>query len=115
MTEANVFLALFVAAALTLGLWLSGFLTQRAMFKVIEIFCRSNALKVQKAKTIEELELTPPDFFQRLTQMRDYKPYALKILIQRGIVNRTLDGKLYLLEEKLNSDIRCNDLSVLPR
>jgi hypothetical protein len=115
MTEASVIFALFAAGFLTLALWLSAFLTQRAMFKVIEIFCRNNALRAQNAKTIEELDLTPPDFFQRITQMRDYKPHALKILIQQGIVKTTLDGKLYLMEEKLNPDIRCNDLSVLPR
>ena len=46
--------------------------------------------------------------------MRDYKPQALKILIKQGIVNRTLDGKLYLLEEKLDPDIRYNYLP-LPR
>ncbi len=115
MTEASVIFALFAAGALTLALWLSAFLTQRAIFKVIEIFCRNNALRIQYAKTIEELDLTPPDFLQRLTQMRDYKPYALKILIQQGIVNRTQDGKLYLSEEKLNPDIRCNGLSVLPQ
>jgi len=71
-------------------------------------------LSRQTAKTIEELGLTPPDFLQRLTHLRDYKPQALKILIKQGIVNRTLDGKLYLLEEKLDPDIRYNYLP-LPR
>jgi hypothetical protein len=115
MTEASVIFALLAAAALTLSLWLSAYLTHRAVLKVIGIFCRNKALRFQDAKTIEELELTPPNLLQRVTQMRDYKPYALKILTGQGIINRTPDGKLYLSEEKLNPNMRCNDLLVLPR
>ncbi len=115
MTEASVIFALITAAVFTFALWMSAFLTHRAMFKVIGAFCRNKALKAQNAKTIEELELTPPDLMQRLTQMRDYKPIALNILIQQGVVNKTLDGKLYLLEEKLNLNLRCGDLSTFPQ
>ena len=111
MTVEGVIFAFFMAGALTLALWLSAFLTQRAIFKVIEIFYRNNALSFRTAKTIEELGLGPPDFLERLTQLRDYKPQALKILIQQGIVKKTLDAKLYLLEEKLDPDIRSNFLS----
>jgi len=114
MMETSVIFALFMAGALTFALWLSAFLTHRAIFKIIEIFYRNNALSFKNAKTIEELGLPPPDFFQRLTQLRDYKPQALKILIKQGTVKRTLNGKLYLLEEKLDPDIRSNYLS-LPR
>ena len=115
MPAESIIFALIAAGILTFSLWLSAFMTQRAMFRVIERFCRNNALKVQGARTLDELDLNPPTFFQRLTQMRDYKPYALKILIQQGIVKTTPDGKLYLIEEKLNSDIRCGGLAVLPR
>jgi hypothetical protein len=115
MTEESILFALIIASVLTFSLWLSAFLTKRAMFKVIERFCRNNALKVQGARTLDELDLNPPSFFQRLTQMRDYKPYALKILIQQGIVKATSDGKLYLIEEKLDPGIRCGGLAVLPR
>ncbi len=112
MTLEGVVFALFTAGALTLALWLSAYLTQRAIFKVIEIFYRNDALSFQSAKTIEELGLTPPDFLQRLTQLRDYKPPALKILIRQGIVKQRPDGKLYLVEEKLNPDARANLLSL---
>ena len=115
MTVEGVLFALFTAGALTLAFWLSSFLMQRAILKVIEIFYRNNALSLQTAKTIEELGLTPPDLLQRLTHLRDYKPQALKILIKQGIVKRTRDGKLYLLEEKLDPDVRYHDLSVRSR
>ncbi len=111
MTGAEVIFVLLIAGGLTLALWLSAYLTQRAILKVIEIFYRNKALSLQDAKTIEELALTPPDFLQRLTHLRDYKPQALKILINQGIVNKTPDGRLYLLEGKLNPDIRGNFLS----
>ena len=110
MLETSMIFALFMAGALTLALWLSAFLTHRAIFKVIEIFYRNNALSFQNAKTIEELGLTSPDILQRLTQLRDYKPQALKILIKQGIVNRTPSGELYLVEKELDPDIRCKYL-----
>jgi hypothetical protein len=112
MTGTAVIFVLLIAGGLTLGFWLSAHLTQRAIFNVIEIFYRNNALSFRYAKTIEELGLTPPDFLQRVTHLRDYRPQALKILIKQGIVNKTPDEKMYLLEEKLNPDIRCNFLSL---
>ncbi len=62
MTEEGVIFALFTAGVLTFAFWLSSFLVQRAIFKVIEIFYRNNALSVQNAKTVEELGLEPPDY-----------------------------------------------------
>jgi len=105
--ENALIFSLVMTWLLGLALWISGFRTKRAIFKVIEIFCRHNALKALNARTRDELGLTPPDLLQRMTQLRDYKPYALKILIQNGIVNTTLDGKLYLVEEKMDSALRC--------
>ena len=115
MIESALIFSLVMTLLLGLALWISGFRTKRAIFKVIEIFCQHNALRALNAKTRDELGLTPPDLLQRMTQLRDYKPYALKILIQRGIVDMTLDGKLYLVEEKLDPVLRCrgNDQRVI--
>lgn len=112
MTGTDVIFVLLIAGGLTLALWLSAHLTQRAILKVIEIFYRNKALSFQNAKNLEELGLTTPDFLQRLTQMRDYKPQALKILIKQGIVNKTPDERLYLVEKKLNPGVRHNFLSL---
>jgi hypothetical protein len=82
-------------------------MVRRAIVKVINIFCQHDAVGVKNAKTVDELELKPLDFSQRLWRPRDYKPYALQILAQQGIVDMTEDGKLYVLEDKLDENLRC--------
>lgn len=79
---------------------------RRATFKVIEIFRQHNALGINDAKTVEELGLEKPDFVQRVMRGRDFKQYALQILIKRGVIYVTEDGRLYMVEEKLDQDLR---------
>jgi hypothetical protein len=88
------------------GLYIRTFLTKRAVFKVIEIFYQHNALGMNGAKTPHELGLERPDFFQRMTRLRDYKQNALQILIKEGIILENEDGRLYMVEEKLDENLR---------
>ena len=115
MTENNsrVFLFLiFMIIAFGGVLYIRTFLTRRAIFKVIKIFYQHNALGIEGAKTLHELGLERPDFFQRMTRPRDYKQYALQILIKRGIILENEDGRLYMVEERLDENLRSkrNDL-----
>ncbi len=82
--------------------------TKRAIPKVIRIFCRRNALEISNAKTTDELGLSPPDLAQEITKPPDYTQHALRVLKQGGIVSVTEDGKLYMIEEKLSENLRCN-------
>jgi hypothetical protein len=103
----RVFLILiFVIIVVGGGLYLRTFLTRRAIFKVIEIFYEHNALRKENAKTFHELGLEPPDFLQRITSRRDYKQNALQILMKQGIISENEDGRLYLVEEKLDENLR---------
>jgi hypothetical protein len=61
---------------------------------------------MNSAKTLRELGLERPDFFQRMTRRRDYKQNALQILIKRGFISEREDGRLYVLEEKLDENLR---------
>ena len=88
------------------GLYLRTYLTRRAIFKVVEIFYQKNALGMNSAKTLHELGLERPDFLQRMTRRRDYKQNALQILIKRGIISENEDGRLYMVEEKLDEGLR---------
>ena len=115
MTENNskVFLFLiFMIIAFGGVLYISTFLTRRAIFKVIKIFYQHNALWIEGAKALDELGLERLDFFQRMTRPRDYKQYALQILIKRGIILENADGRLYMVEERLDENLRSkrNDL-----
>ena len=109
MTENSirVFLILiFMILAFGGVLFIRTFFTRRAVFKVIEIFHQHNALGIYGAKTPHELGLERQDFFQRMTRPRDYKQYALQILIKRGIIFENEDGRLYMVEESLDRDLR---------
>ncbi len=96
-------------------LYIRAFLTRRAIFKVIEIFYQQNAVGIDGAKTLHELWLERPDFFQRMTRPRDYKQYALQILIKRGIIVENEDGRVYLAEERLDQDLRKKRNDLLSR
>ncbi len=95
-------------------LYIRAFFTRRAIFKVIEIFYQHDAVGIGGAKTLHELGLEPPDFFQRITRPRDYKQYALQVLVKRGFVLEKEDGKVYLAEERLDQDLRKKRNGLLP-
>jgi hypothetical protein len=73
----------------------------RALRQVVRIFRQHNAIDSKTARTVDELGLRPPGVFERMMRRRDYKPHALKILVQAEIVKATGDGRLYLSEDKL--------------
>jgi len=83
-----------------------GWLLRRAVRQVIKIFRRHNAIDATTAMSDSELGIRPQPFLRRLMQRRDYKPYALTVMMRAGVVLMTDDGKFYLSEEKLaNSNL----------
>lgn len=74
---------------------------KRAINQVVAIFERSNAHDVRSAKTIDELGLRPQTFLEGMMRMRDFKPYALQVLMKAEIVRQTDGGRLYLLRDKI--------------
>ena len=101
MTTVLIVIALvvaFILARLVIPQWL----IRRAIRQVTEIFREHYATTDLTAKTHEELHLKREDgsawvLFGR----KDYKKYALTLLIDAGFVQELEDGRLYLLEEKL--------------
>ncbi len=114
MAEIGKFLLIvaLVIIAFGGGLYIRTFLTRRAIFRVIEIFYEHDALGVYGAKTLHELGLERQDFLQRMTKPRDYKQNALQILIKEGIITVNEDGRLYMVEEKLEQNLRRGRRSV---
>ena len=108
MKEGYNLLLLPILIIIALGVIFSvyAFRGRRAMFKVIEIFRQHNALGINDAKTLQELGLEERDFAQRIMRGRDFKQYALQILIKRGVIYVTEDGRLYMVENKLDQDLR---------
>jgi len=98
----------FIVMVVALGgsLYVRTLLTRRAIFKVIEIFYQHHALGMKAAKARHELGLERPDLLQRMMRPRDYKQYALQILIKRDIILEDEEGRLYMVEERLDQNLR---------
>ena len=108
MTEYALFAYALIVVLFASVFFIPALLTRRAAFKVVKIFCRCDALDPKSAKDAEELGLNPPGFFERIGRLRDYKPYALRALKETKVVRTTRDGRLYMAEDKLDENVRCD-------
>ncbi len=96
-----IFIALLIAVPVLGIFMIPRLLLNRAIYSVIKTFRDNNAKTHERAKTMAELSLTAKPIIERFSRLRDYKPYAIKILIGADIIQATEDGKFYLSEEKL--------------
>jgi len=100
--DANALFILLIVILAILGFFvLPRMRIRRAISQVVAILERNNALDVRSAKTIDELGLRPPTFLQGMMRMRDFKPYALQILMHSEVVRQTDGGRLYLSQGRL--------------
>jgi hypothetical protein len=97
-------LVLIVVFAATF--YLRNILTKRAIVKVVKLFYQHRALRIDSAKTLRELGLEKPDIIHRLMYPRDYKQLALKLMVQKEVIQVSMDGKVYLIEDKLSDKLR---------
>lgn len=101
MSTNTLFILLIIVVAILGFFVLPRIRMKRAVNQVVAIFERKSALDLRSAKTIDELGLRPPTFLEGMMRMRDFKPYALQMLLQAGVVCQTDGGRLYLLQDKL--------------
>jgi hypothetical protein len=100
--NATAFLILLIIILAILGFFVVPRIRiRRAVKQVVAIFERNNALDARSAKTIDELRLRPRTFLEGIGRIRDFKPYAVKILMDAEVVCQTDGGRLYLLQDKL--------------
>lgn len=103
----NTVLVLIIAIGVFVGiLFIGTHRAKKAMLKIIAVFYHHNALDVKGAKTLKELGLERQDFLQRMIKPRDYKQDALQLLIKKGVINATEDGRLYMVESNLDQRLR---------
>jgi hypothetical protein len=101
MSTTALFILLLVILAV-LGVWvLPRMRIKRAINQVVAIFEHKNALDVRSARTVDELGLRPPTFLESMIRMRDFKPYALQVLMKAEVVLETDGGRLYLSQDRL--------------
>jgi hypothetical protein len=86
---------------LILAFLFAGWRTRRNAMQLIDTFRKSNAVGIKNARFPDALGLEPKRIFK--IGLRDYKPRALELLQQMGIIEKTEDGRLYLSEESLLS------------
>lgn len=101
MSTNTLFILLIIVVAILGFFVLPRIRMKRAVNQVVAIFERKSALDLRSAKTIDELGLRPPTFLEGMMRMRDFKPYALQMLLHAGVVCQTDGGRLYLLQDKL--------------
>ena len=94
---------LLIVALLAAVFFIPRFLTSRAVRVVVSIFRQHNATSPTTAATLEELGLGQKGLREKMFRSRDYKPYALRMLVQADIIRATEEGKVYLSEEALEN------------
>ena len=70
---------------------------------VVKEFRRQKAISSEHTISKTELGIISQTGINRFVNRRDYKAQALQALVQAEIVQVTEEGRLYLLEEKLES------------
>jgi len=98
-----IFLGALMMLTFLGALRIQAYLIKRALVQVIDRFRKNQCLCSLGAKTIGELGLQPPSLFERLFKPRDYKPYALQLLIRENIVLLTSDHKMCLHEKRFEN------------
>ncbi len=98
-----IFILILAFAVLFLTV-ISPFLSsRRAIPKVIRIFREAGAIGKRNARPMEELLPRPGkrSIIKMMYAPRDYRLNALVTLLQKNIVQKTEDGKLFLSEKEL--------------
>lgn len=94
-------LIVVVVGAFALVMYIQSFLVKKAMRQVISRFRAQGATSPEKATTVEKLGLVQRDFLGRIGRARDYKPQAMRLLVQKNAIRATPDGRIYLSEDGL--------------
>ena len=104
MTSISIYLTIIIILFifLVLSFRISLFMARRAVCSVISTFRENNATEFQKAMTLDNLGLAPRPFLS-LRLLRDYKPWALRALVQSGIIRMAAEGTFYLSEDTLRA------------
>jgi len=98
---------LVIVLLILVAYYLSRYLFKRAVRQVIWRFRAKGAINPKSAATLEELGLAPRKFLENMFKTRDYKPYALQLLIEADVVRPTPDGRFFLSESELGkSNVR---------
>jgi hypothetical protein len=92
---------LLIAALAVAAIYIPRFLLRRATRNVVSLFRGRDATSPATATTLVQLGLVQRKGLERLTRVRDYRPYAMRLLTNTNVVRTTEEGTMYLSEETL--------------
>jgi hypothetical protein len=99
--ETNLIFWVVLFTMFLLGIFvLPAFRLKRAILQVIRIFRRHASFCFSNPKTIDELGLAPRPMWESLFRLRDFKPYAIQVLLRGGVIHLSDDGKMCMQENK---------------
>lgn len=100
MTATTV-LVLILVLLVVAAIYISRFLSLRAVRVVVAAFRKQGATDAESAKSLDELGLAPAGFLGGMFKGRDYRPHALRLLSQAEIIRAAEGGRFYLSERAL--------------
>ncbi len=92
--------ALFLIFLLLLGVFIVLYKTRTAAINLIQTFYKKNAFSPDKALTMQELGIKQRGMMDQLVHMPDYRPGALQVLVQNGIVVPLEQYQYFYLSEE---------------
>ncbi len=98
----NTILILLTSLVIVVVFVLPQVFLRMAISSVIRTFREKKALSPENARPIDELGLRPKSMLQAVFRGMQYKPTALMVLRNAGVIQITEDRKLYLSEENLS-------------
>jgi hypothetical protein len=105
--KATVVLALILVLLVVASIYVSRFLSLRAVRVVVSTFRKQGAIDAESARSLEELGLVRARLLEGMFRGRDYRPQALRLLAQAEIIRPVEGGRFYLSEPALeNSRIK---------
>ncbi len=100
-TEALLLIALLMVVLLVAVTYASRWLMRRAVRQVLTVLKDQQVTSPADGRSPEELGFAPQSILRIHVGLRDYRPYALQLLIRENVVKTTPDGRIYLSEEEL--------------
>jgi hypothetical protein len=98
---------ILIVVLIVVMIYVPRLLLRKATRNVVSLFRGRGAVSPKRATTLEQLGLAPRSRLEKLTRVRDYRPYALRLLKETNVIRATEDGTLYLSEETLeNSPVK---------
>jgi hypothetical protein len=99
--RATLVIVLIVVLLGVAGYYSPQFLLKNALRQVVSAFRNHAALNPKSATTLEELGLAPRVGLNFRFGLRDFRPQALSVLAQAGVVRTTDEGLFWMSETEL--------------